>query len=212
MSKFMIENAQIAKASSFQPLVQGDTPEIVNIASTLGKVAEYHDEIERTNNILSDLVDTTDGPRVKIRGVLPKLSFAQTTTGSEYDNSQCGIIAYPGNVNGTNMTIQSGGNMIIGSGEYPTNWYNLADKSGGYPDYWGDNGEQTYIGSDNHVIIHTKANAIADRKTFIFGTNFNLALGAAIQFRTNTIENPVASALTTAATTTSRTWTLHATH
>ena len=208
MSKFMIENAQIAKASSFQPLVQGDTPEIVNIASTLGKVAEYHDEIERTNNILSDLVDTTDGPRVKIRGTLPKLSFAQTTTGSEYDNDNCGIITYPGNVNGTNMTIQSGGNMIIGSGEYPTNWYNLANKSSSWPDYWTNDGEQLYIGSDNYVMIHTNASTIANRKTFTFGTNFNLALGAAIQFRTNTAENPIVSALTTAATTTSRMWTL----
>ena len=45
MSKFMIEDAQIQKASSFQPIVQGDTPEVVNIASTLGKVAEYYDEI-----------------------------------------------------------------------------------------------------------------------------------------------------------------------
>lgn len=45
MSKFMIENVQISKASQFQPLVQSDEAEIVNIASTLGKVAEYYDEI-----------------------------------------------------------------------------------------------------------------------------------------------------------------------
>ena len=51
MSKFMIENVQISKASQFQPLVQSDEAEIVNIASTLGKVAEYYDEISAIKDV-----------------------------------------------------------------------------------------------------------------------------------------------------------------
>ena len=53
----MIEDAQITKASTFEPIVSGNTPEVVNIASTLGKVAEYHDEIETSKTDISNMQD-----------------------------------------------------------------------------------------------------------------------------------------------------------
>lgn len=146
--------------------------------------------------------------KMTLRGTLPQLKFQQTTSSKTYDNANAGIKAYPADTSGMNMTIQSGGNMIIGSGEYPINFYNLADKTTGYPNYWSAGAEYMFIGSDNYVIIHTKADTIANKKTFVFGDNFNLAVGANITFKTNTEVSPVAHSLTTAATTTSRTWTL----
>ena len=55
MSKFIIEDAQISKSNTFQPLVSGDTPEVVNIAASLGKVAEWYDEISDIKTTIGNI-------------------------------------------------------------------------------------------------------------------------------------------------------------
>lgn len=64
---------------------------------------------------------------------------------------------------GTNMVIQSGGNMIIGSGESPTAYYqaNLLD----------NNSEKTYIVADNNINFVVNANTIANAKTATINTD-----------------------------------------
>ena len=58
---------------------------------------------------------------------------------------------------GTNMVIQAGGNMIIGSGEGPTAYYqaNLLDNTS----------EKTYIVADNDINFVVNANTVANAKT-----------------------------------------------
>lgn len=68
---------------------------------------------------------------------------------------------------GHNLLIQSGGLLILGSGEYAANRYALSDLQ-------GQDIEATYLGSDNQVYIETAGNSIANRKTFTFGNNGDL--------------------------------------
>ena len=145
---------------------------------------------------------------ITIAGELPQLKFQQKTSGSEYNNANAGIKCYPSGSKdvGMNMTIQSGGNMIIGSGEYPTSFYNATKFSA---ESYTASGEQTYIGSDNNVYVITSAQSIADRKVFAFGSNFNLAAGGKLVFRYGTTYDSLTNhSLTSDATTTARTWTL----
>lgn len=130
-------------------------------------------------------VENDNTGKMTLRGTLPQLKFQQTTTDKTYNNNNAGIKAYPADTNGMNMTIQSNGNMIIGSGDYPTNWYNLSGKTSDAPDYWSATGEQTYVGSDNYVIIHTNADTIANRKTHIFSSHLTLDVGGDLVFRTD---------------------------
>ena len=64
---------------------------------------------------------------------------------------------------GTNMVIQAGGNMIIGSGESPTAYYqaNLLDNTS----------EKTYIVADNNINFVVNANTIANAKTATINTD-----------------------------------------
>ena len=73
--------------------------------------------------------------------------------------------------NGTNMVIQSNGNMIIGSGESPTTYYtnNLLDSTT----------EKTYIISDNDISLITNANTIANAKTATVNTDGTITTSGA---------------------------------
>ncbi len=68
-----------------------------------------------------------------------------------------------GDVNGTVVRLQGGGLMMVGSGEYPTNRYNLADLN--------DGDETLFLGSDGAVYVETNGQTIANRKTFTFGAD-----------------------------------------
>ena len=72
---------------------------------------------------------------------------------------------------GTNMVIQSNGNMIIGSGESPTTYYtnNLLDSAS----------EKTYIISDNDISLITNANTIANAKTATVNTDGTITTSGA---------------------------------
>lgn len=77
-----------------------------------------------------------------------------------------GIRAYDnGTIYGHEMLIQSGAGMIIGSGEYPKNRYDVGDIR---------DSEVLYLGSDAQVYIETNGNSIANRKTFAFGNGGDL--------------------------------------
>lgn len=67
---------------------------------------------------------------------------------------------------GNNMTIQSGGNLFLGGGEYAENRYayNMGEKGG----------EDTYIGADGTVYVEVNANTIGSRKTWSFNTDGSL--------------------------------------
>jgi hypothetical protein len=142
---------------------------------------------------------------INITGTLPQLKFQQTTNGSEYNDNNAGIKCYPSNTNGMNMLIQSGGGMIIGSGEFPINFYNATKFTA---EGYADTNERTYIGSDNDVYIITAGNKIENRKVFAFGSNFDLPIGGKVGFRYGTYDSITTHSLTSAATTTARTWTL----
>jgi len=150
-------------------------------------------------------VDNDGAGKMTLIGTLPRLKFRQTTSGSAFNNDNSGIICYPGNTTGMNMTIQSGGNIIIGGGEFPTNFYNATKFTA---ENYTVGGEQTYIGSDNNVYVITAGNTITDRKVFAFGGNFSLAAGASIGFKYGSNDSWTTHMLSSAATTTARTWTL----
>lgn len=67
---------------------------------------------------------------------------------------------------GNNLTIQSGGNLFLGGGEYAENRYayNMGEKGG----------EDTYIGADGTVYVEANANTIGNRKTWSFNTDGSL--------------------------------------
>jgi len=67
--------------------------------------------------------------------------------------------------NGTNMVIQSGGNMFIGSGESP---------SANYSNKTNDTGEAFYLTSDGNVYIEANAQTIANRLGFYLSTDHNI--------------------------------------
>ena len=152
-------------------------------------------------------IDNMDTSYITIAGTLPYLRFSQTTSGSEYSNTNAGIKCYPSGSKdvGMNMVIQSGGNMIIGSGEFPTNFYNATKYA---IENYADNNEKTYVGSDGGVYIVSVANTIANRNVFLFGEDFDLAVGARIGFTYGSNNSSTVHRLTSAATTTARTWTL----
>ena len=112
-------------------------------------------------------VDNDGAGKMTLVGTLPQLKFRQTTSGSAYNNDDTGIKCYPAK-NGINMAIQSGGNLIIGSGEFPANIYNRSvNDSDFYITYGSDNckpnhisSEHTWIGADNNIYLFANANDI----------------------------------------------------
>jgi hypothetical protein len=171
-----------------------------------GSLGSGHQKLGTSTWYFSEsYIDTMYSGFVNIAGTLPQLKFQQTTSGSEYNGNNAGIKCYPANTDGMTMTIQSGGNMIIGSGEFPMNFYN-ATKT--VAENWTDSSEKTCIGSDTVVLIMTNGNTIADRNVFTFGYDFNLAIGGNVVFRYGNYNSYTSNVLTSAATTTARRWTL----
>lgn len=73
--------------------------------------------------------------------------------------------------NGTNMVIQSGGNMIIGSGEAPNACYTT--------DLVNSTSENTYIVSDSKIYFYTNCNTYANKKTSVYINTSGVLYGAA---------------------------------
>ena len=155
----------------------------------------------------SNLIMTSSGTSqaFTIKGVLPRFRFQQTTSGQEYSTNV--LVGYPANQAGINIVMGAGGNVIIGSGEYHTNFYS-ATKANDALDYWTETGENMYIGSDSYVMIQTNGQTIANRKSYIFGDNFNLAFGSVINFRIGNASSYYAGRLEAGTITAGRTWTL----
>lgn len=211
----------------------------------IGKYIDFHTTSNDSNNYDlrinvedGDLVsfygnDYTGKMVLNLKGTEPQLRFSNITEGKTYSEPYCGITAFPQTnssssttATGTNMVIMSGGNMIIGSGEYPKSFYENAMNmvlgesiSSVYPDYWGESSENLYLGSDQGIIFHTNANALSERKSFVFAATGNFTLGEGGKLRFTYGETPPASisggtttythhTLQTTATTTARTWTL----
>jgi hypothetical protein len=147
-------------------------------------------------------IDNVNCSLLKISGTLPQLRFQQTTSGSEYDS---GIIAYPADKNGMNMVIRSGGNMIIGGGEYPATFYNATKTT---DDHWSNGGENIYVGADSYVVIQPLGDTIANRKSFYFGNDLNLALNSNICFNVGNSSTRYGGTLSARTITAGRTWTL----
>lgn len=211
----------------------------------IGKYIDFHTTSNDSNNYDlrinvedGDLVsfygnDYTGKMVLNLKGTEPQLRFSNITEGKAYSEPYCGITAFPQTNSssattaaGTNMVIMSGGNMIIGSGEYPKSFYENAMNmvlgesiSSVYPDYWVESSENLYLGSDQGIIFHTNANTLSERKSFVFAATGNFTLGEGGKLRFTYGETPPASisggtttythhTLQTTATTTARTWTL----
>ena len=71
---------------------------------------------------------------------------------------------------GTNMVIQSAGNIIIGSGESPSACYST--------DLINSASENMYITSDNNIYFYTNCNTYADKKTSVYINNAGALYGA----------------------------------
>ena len=185
-------------------------------SSTLGIIGAYGSSSTLSyyfiGNSYSDAdhlvrIDNDGTGKMTLVGTLPQLNFRQTTSGSGYSNPNAGIKCYPSGSKdvGMNMVIQSSGNMIIGGGEFPTNFYNATKFTG---ESYTASGEQIYIGSDSNVYVITNAQTTVNRKVFTFGSNFNLAAGGKLVFRYGDNDSYTNHSLTSEATTTARTWTL----
>jgi len=72
-----------------------------------------------------------------------------------------------GDVNGDGLFITCGGLTVIGSGEFPSNYKNLADR-------FGNVVEHMVVGSDRDIYFYSDGNTIANRKGMRFSTGGNL--------------------------------------
>lgn len=71
---------------------------------------------------------------------------------------------------GTNMVIQSNGNMIIGSGEAPNACYTT--------DLINNTSENTYIVSDSNIYFYTNCNTYTDKKSTVYINTSGALYGA----------------------------------
>lgn len=160
----------------------------------IGRYLDFHSTNTGTSNFdvrldasstsLMTMSSDSGNTQFRISGTLPRLRFTQTTTDKAYDNANCGITVQPANTNGTNMLIQSGGNMVIGGGEFPANLYtrNLDSVTG--------TGENMYIGADSNIYLYTNANNVAtadnnDHKRWQLSTGGHTYLPTSGQIRYN---------------------------
>lgn len=180
----------------------------------IGRYLDFHNGTStnaydvRLNNSSTDYLTMSSAsgtPNLIMYGSETHIRFSSSSYSSNYN----GITAYAADSNGLNMTLQSGGNLIIGSGEYPTNFYGATKTN---YDYWdGTSGEKTYIGSDGHIIFHTNGGTIANRKTFMFSSNGHLYMppsgNISFWFGTSQVTTSYHTLKPTTGTT-ARTWTL----
>lgn len=95
-----------------------------------------------------------------------KISFKNIQSDNNVTSNTAFIAVYDDHdtaAYGTNMVIQSAGNVIIGSGESPTNYYteNLVNNTG----------EILYFTSDNSIYFATNCQTIANKKQAILDQN-----------------------------------------
>lgn len=202
-----------------QPHVDGsgvmEIGRYVDFHATSASTNNYDMRLDASSTALMTLFSANGGTRLRIYGTTPKLTFTNSTSGKTYDNANCGIVAYAGDTNGVNMTLQSGGNLLIGGGESPTNIYNGTKEA---IDGWSASGESTYITADSHVFFYSKANSFADRYVMQLKNDGNLLLpiynttstdSGQLKFRYGTNTTQTEHTLKSAATdTAARTWTL----
>ena len=96
-----------------------------------------------------------------INKVEPTINFTNSETTS---NSR--IVAFPANNLGNNLVMSSGGNTVIGGGEYAISRYNDS--------LIGDTSEELYLGSDINVYIETNGQTIANAKRWTFNSSGQL--------------------------------------
>lgn len=171
-----IGRGDVVVGNSLASGTAGNASGRVRIYDTLGKCIDLEPVAELSSNgvikgrdpgviVVQD--ETTGG--TKLKGTLPEIKFHQTTASKTYDSAR--ITAYPGDTNGINLLVNSGGNTIIGAGESAANFYNLSGKSS---DEWNASGEQLFLTSDNNVNIYSNANTIANRMQMSFRNNGKL--------------------------------------
>jgi hypothetical protein len=141
----------------------------------IGKYIDFHATNASTNDydvrILADdenmvtLTSKGGTTTFRIAGTMPRLRFRQTTSGKEYNEGACGIWCQPASTYGVNMFMQSGGNLMIGAGEFCTDAYARKDSAGetqvGYDNIVTSTAEKLYLGADNEVQIISNGNNIA---------------------------------------------------
>lgn len=177
----------------------------VDFHSTNAGTSNFDVRLDASSTSLLTMTSDSGTPQFRISGTLPRLRFTQTTTDKAYDNANCGITVQPANTNGTNMLIQSGGNMVIGGGEFPANLYirNLDSVTG--------TGENMYIGADSNIYLYTNANNVAtadnnEHKRWQLSTGGHTYLPTSGQIRYN--NSGFEGILTAATLSAARTWTL----
>ena len=166
----------------------------------IGKYIDFHTTNASTNDydmrLLADseniitLTSKGGSTAFRITGTLPRLRFQQTTSGKAYSDESCGIWCQPSSTNGVNMFMQSGGNIMIGAGEFASNAYNRKDSTGttqvGYDNIVDSTTEKLYLGADNEVQIISNGQSIAtysnnNHKVWTFGTDGTLTTPGAIK-------------------------------
>lgn len=178
----------------------------------IGRYLDFHNETStnaydvRLNNASTDyltMMSANDTPNLILYGSKTRLRFATPT----HSSVNSGITAYEVNADGLNMTIQCGGNMIIGSGESPTNFYNATKTDA---DYWSDTGERMFVTSDGNIMLMSNCNTIDNRKVFMMSTNghFYMPPSGKIRFRYTDSTAADYHELQPPSSSTARTWTL----
>lgn len=138
----------------------------IDFHSTAAGTTDYDIRLDASSSSLLTLTSNSSGTSTtfRISGTLPQLRFTQTTSGSAYSDSNCGITAYPGgNPYGVNLVIQGGGNTIIGAGESPTALYTdiITTNKNPYGTTALTGGERMYITSDNEIYFVSGANGLS---------------------------------------------------
>lgn len=156
----------------------------VDFHSTNAGTSNFDVRLDASSTSLLTMTSDSGTPQFCISGTLPRLRFTQTTTDKAYSSASCGITVQPANTSGTNMLIQSGGNMVIGGGEFPANIYTRA------LDSVNGTGENMYIGADNNIYLYTNAGSINtadnnDHKRWQLSTGGHTYLPTSGQIRYN---------------------------
>lgn len=92
---------------------------------------------------------------ITIKKVEPTIKFTNSET-----TANSSITVFPSNQFGNNFVLSSGGNTVIGGGEYALSRYNES--------LVGDTSENLYLGADTDVYIETNANTITNAKRWTF--------------------------------------------
>lgn len=140
---------------------------------------------------------------INIRGTTPQIQFTNTTTDKGCTTN--GIWCDAANTYGMNMYIQSGGNVVIGSGESSSNFKDATKVD---TDGWTDGGENMYVMSDGDLLFFSKCNTITNRARMLFSTAGNLWIPTTGRYGWTADANGFSSAIINPTLTATRTWTM----